>query len=377
MHKLSLDEVKAFVKSNSDCELISGHYEGMHSPLKFRCKCGNEFTASFSNFKFQNKRQCNECGRAINNQGQHRLTIEFIKSYVEQNSNCKLLSTEYKNSRIKLKFECHCGNEFETTFGNFKNGKKQCNKCGHIINISKQRLTLEEIKYKVELISDCKLLSKNYKNNQQKLKFQCGCGNIFETDLATFIYYNKRQCDNCSKKERSSKTRYSKTSLADYVKNNSNCELLDVQHITRNGKTICRLKLKCNCGEIFYTDKCDFDHYNKRRCDKCSHSQSRFECLTESYLKDNNIEFIRQKTFNGCKYKQSLFFDFYLPQYNTCIEVDGQFHFKETALGNDFSNQIKRDKVKDNFCKQNNIKLIRIPYWDIENIDNILKNALS
>ena len=39
--------------------------------------------------------------------------------------------------------------------------------------------------------------------------------------------------------------------------------------------------------------------------------------------------------------------------------------------------QHKRDKIKNDFCKLNNIYLLRIPYTEFENIENILKQAIN
>ena len=73
-------------------------------------------------------------------------------------------------------------------------------------------------------------------------------------------------------------------------------------------------------------------------------------------------------------------FDFYLPDYNTCIEYDGELHYKavdyfggDDALGNTKC----RDEIKTQYCKENNIKLIRIPYWEFDNIEEILNRELE
>ncbi|MCB2320474.1 hypothetical protein LGK98_06505 [Clostridium tagluense] len=66
-----------------------------------------------------------------------------------------------------------------------------------------------------------------------------------------------------------------------------------------------------------------------------------------------------------------------MPQYNTCIEYDGEMHYKETTLGNKLKQQQLHDKIKNNYCKDNNINLIRIPYWEKNNIEQILKSALA
>lgn len=64
-------------------------------------------------------------------------------------------------------------------------------------------------------------------------------------------------------------------------------------------------------------------------------------------------------------------FDFYLPDYNCCIEYDGISHYKPNEYGSwNTEESVKdtqyRDKVKDDYCSTHNIKMIRIPYWDYD-----------
>ena len=85
-----------------------------------------------------------------------------------------------------------------------------------------------------------------------------------------------------------------------------------------------------------------------------------------------------QKTFKGCKFIRLLRFDFYLPDYNMCIEYDGAQHYgiKINIYDMDFDIIKKRDNIKNNFCQTNKIKLLRVPYWKFKNIDKILKEEI-
>jgi very-short-patch-repair endonuclease len=100
------------------------------------------------------------------------------------------------------------------------------------------------------------------------------------------------------------------------------------------------------------------------------------------WLESKNIEYIPEKTFVGCKNILNLYFDFYLPKYNLCIEYDGEQHFPFRNFGKFFGGKegyakiVKNDAIKTNYCKDNNINLLRIPYWNIENIDIILENTI-
>ena len=89
--------------------------------------------------------------------------------------------------------------------------------------------------------------------------------------------------------------------------------------------------------------------------------------------------FITQKKFNNCRNKLPLPFDFYLPNYNICIEFDGIQHFKSNFYwGGDkqFLKTSENDKIKNNFCKRNNIKLERISYKKFNQIEKIITKLI-
>jgi len=72
-------------------------------------------------------------------------------------------------------------------------------------------------------------------------------------------------------------------------------------------------------------------------------------------------------------------FDFYLPNNNLCIEYDGEFHFHEYEhIPKEKFNTLQlHDKIKNEYCKQNNIKLLRIPYTQFDNIEFLINQELS
>ena len=104
----------------------------------------------------------------------------------------------------------------------------------------------------------------------------------------------------------------------------------------------------------------------------------KFDIRPSSYfLLNNNIIFVYQKTFSNCKFKRNLVFDFYLPEQNICIEYDGAQHFKINKHFGGIESlklQQKKDEIKNEYCKNNNINLIRIKYN--ENVENELNKKI-
>ena len=75
-----------------------------------------------------------------------------------------------------------------------------------------------------------------------------------------------------------------------------------------------------------------------------------------------------------------MLFDFYLPNFNLCIEYDGLQHFKSVKYWGGiegFKKLKKHDKIKNKFCKSNNIKLLRIKYTKFNKIEEILTKFLK
>ena len=114
-------------------------------------------------------------------------------------------------------------------------------------------------------------------------------------------------------------------------------------------------------------------------CSKCQ-NRSIGERAVSKFFEDSNITYVSQYRFEDCKNIRTLPFDFYLPDYNTCIEYDGELHYKAVDYfgGDDALRNTKcRDEIKTQYCKENNIKLIRIPYWEFDNIEEILNKELE
>ena len=113
-------------------------------------------------------------------------------------------------------------------------------------------------------------------------------------------------------------------------------------------------------------------------CSSCGKKSNGEECISR-YLISNKIEYIKQKSFEGCVYKNKMQFDFFLPDFNLCIEFDGIQHFRPIEYFggiNALNAQINKDNIKNKFCYNNNIKLIRIPYYEYDNIEKILNLEL-
>jgi hypothetical protein len=102
---------------------------------------------------------------------------------------------------------------------------------------------------------------------------------------------------------------------------------------------------------------------NGHGCPACKESKGEREI--RNYLNKNLINFIPQYKIKECKHIKVLPFDFYLPDYNLCIEYQGIQHYelvKYFGGEKDFKLRLIKDKIKMEYCKNNNIPLLIIKY---------------
>lgn len=141
-------------------------------------------------------------------------------------------------------------------------------------------------------------------------------------------------------------------------------------------------KCQCDCGNITEVPLSQLTRKHTLSCG-CRH-QSKWEMFIRDFLISLNIEFIQQKRFLDCtnqKCSDTLPFDFYLPNHNIIIEYDGEHHFQPVKGwgGEDkFKITQQNDCIKSNYCKTNNIILLRLPYtYTEEDIKKEILNILS
>lgn len=188
-----------------------------------------------------------------------------------------------------------------------------------------------------------------------------------------------KQCPDCSLKENNKRIAdIGKQSIKDLT--GQRFGKLTVLYMTekRNKRHVIWHCL-CDCGNEKDVSIVDLQRGHTL---SCGCLKSKGEQLISFLLKENNIIFEQQKTFKDCTNPENtnlLFFDFYLPDYNCCIEYDGKQHFKSIDFygGKEkFKRTQLLDSIKNEYCKNNNIKLIRIPFTDFDKIDieYLLKN---
>lgn len=237
-----------------------------------------------------------------------------------------------------------------------------------------KKLTTKEFQDRLnEIHGNQFTVMEEYINNETKIKIFCHkCNNIIEKRPAKMTGSSAEGCYICNghnyyktkgylQKEVDIKFPGEYKIIGDYVR-------------ARQPLTVQRLK----CGHVY--DISPDNLLRGKGCPGCGIRQSSYMNIVEAFLDKFKIVYIKEKIFNDCRYIRPLPFDYYLPNDNTCIEVDGEFHFPENTI---YINNpelydciVVRDSIKTQYCQDNGIKLIRLPYFEKDKFDEILYNNL-
>lgn len=271
---------------------------------------------------------------------------------------------EYVSNNTKVKIICPIHGLFEVRPNDHLSKKVGCSRCNNA-SISKSKNVAKTIIERFNIIHDNKYDYSliDYQGTDKKIQIICSIHGVFQqTPHHHLVGIGCQKCGNVYKptteefieqsiKIHKNKYDYSKVV---YVNNSTKIDII------------------CPIHGVFETRP--NDHLNKKSgCPICKSSKG--ELIIKEFLDNNGIKYIREKKFKDCKYKKTLPFDFYLPTKNICIEFDGEQHFNSISCfgGVDSFEKTKiRDKIKNDFCDNSNIKLIRVTKEDLHKLDKLL-----
>lgn len=206
---------------------------------------------------------------------------------------------------------------------------------------------------------------------------KCECGNYTVIDAQSFYNGSTKSCGCyatalhkklCSELGK-------KSNPKDYTNlYNPYYEFIERLDIKDNANSfIWRIKCR-NCGKEYQAVPVRLISPSRRRGSNpcpCWHNVSKGVLKIEDLLSTNGIEFEREKRFPNCLSPKGneLKFDFFIPHNSLLIEYDGEQHFQPTSFGDlitsaedKFLQYQEYDGIKDKYCLDHAIPLIRIPY---------------
>lgn len=200
-----------------------------------------------------------------------------------------------------------------------------------------------------------------FKNTNEKVIVTCPIHGDFPVNVGNHLY-RESGCPKCKSKNISDKKKYSQQQFIDLSKK-IHGNIYDYSEVEYDGS---KKPVNIICKDHGTFPQKPVDHLQGNGCPFCNESAG--EKIINEFLKNNNIKFNRQHKFPDCTNQMAppkcviLKFDFYLPDYNTVLEYDGVQHYKPSFGKKSFEITSRNDKIKNNYLKEKNIRLIRIPY---------------
>lgn len=290
-----------------------------------------------------------------------RLSQEEVQNRIDKahGKGVFIIKEEYVNRRTKtLTLHTKCGKTRKADTSSLTNGHG-CPYCSN--SLLKTQEQFEKEVY--ELVGEEYKVLSEYKGTHEVVTFKHNvCGNVFE--MAANAFLGGQRCPN---------ERYKRTAQSNMVPLD---EAKDLMHEATNGgyEIIGNYKglnprkngkadiLHRSCGNVFKVQPGRIIR-DESGCPKCS--ESRGERYVNDFLVENGFDFEREYRIKECRNIRPLPFDFAVfdnGDLKCLIEYDGEQHFKPKFGKKNFEKTLHNDAIKDKFCEENNIDLIKIPY---------------
>lgn len=285
---------------------------------------------------------------------------EEIKTFIE-NQNYIYLKTELRKDGRWILVKCKCGHEeYWVRWSNFTRGRR-CPKCKKE-NLRKNKELEEYVESR-----GYELLEVKYINKKKYIRIKCKEGHEWEIRYDSFKG-REQDCYECRERN---KTIRGEEEIGIYVENCGYKLLKSFKKEENSGRIITYIMIKCSKNHEWTTR---FHSFRQGvRCPYCNISKGEQKII--EWLIKNDIKYIYDNEYfkdlkgvNGGVLRP----DFIIEDKKIWIEYDGEFHFNKYYDEQNFEEIKIHDELKNEYAKKNNWKLIRIPYWDFDKIEEIL-----
>lgn len=202
------------------------------------------------------------------------------------------------------------------------------------------------------------------------------CGRKFEVRAIDFAI--RKRCPLCGLENTGSERRLSHERFLETLSRESRTNYKIISEY-KNSRT--PLKVKRNdCGHEFEMIPHDI-RTRPWQCPSCSLSKG--ERKIKLFLDENEVLYERQYSFSECQDKVALRFDFVVfnrdKTIKMLIEFDGRQHYEPIEGWGGFQSYLdirRRDLIKQQYCRNNGIRLVRVRYCEFDEINKMLKTLL-
>lgn len=333
----------------------------MNAKTKIKCvhnACGNLFLSRPNDFL--RGVGCPQC------YGTPRKTTDIFKKEVQELVGDEYeVRSEYIRGKDKVRmYHKVCQGEYEVIPNSFLSGVR-CSICDKYKKKTPE-MFVAEVK---ELVGDEYTVITDYTISKEPVRIRHNienCGKEYDVLPSKFLYGNR--CPHCV----AERLRVMKVITPEEYRQEVHNLVGDEYTVLEDYyNSITPLKMLHKiCGKTYYQTPLKFRI--GRRCHICRGSKGERE--VSKYLDEQRIKYIREYREDG------YFFDFYIPTHNLVIEYDGEQHFEAVNYFGGYEalkETQKRDRIKDRLAEKKGLKMVRIPYWEFENIEKIINELFG
>lgn len=334
-------------------------YIGANTSILHRCLIDSyEWKARPSNL-LNGACGCPRCSKRF-----RRTHDDYIKDVFLINSDIEVLE-EYIDMNTPILHKCKKHNiQWKISPGNILYQKCGCVECGKEKIGDKNSKTHEEYVKELKAVNLNVVVLGTYIDANTAILHKCLIDEYEWIAQPSNLLFGKG-CPKCAGNLKKSHDEY----ILELSKINSNIEAVE-KYVNAHTPILHRCKI-----DNYFWRVSPGSTLHGTGCPRCNESKG--ERSVQQWLESHNIIYESQKTFVDCRDKKVLPFDFYLPNNNIAIEYDGEQHFRPVEhFGGEesFERTVKHDKIKNEYCKNNGIYLLRIPYF--KDVEEELNNFL-
>ena len=355
-------------------EYIDGDLSCVNNKLTLKCKNGHNFTRTLNNLR-RGATYCSFCNDII---PISYWNLKTCQNWLDvEKEGYTIIDIENKDNKLKVKLQCpnklHL--PYWTDWNHIRHGKTGCKNC-YYDREGKTDWTLDKARTYLYKNGFTMINESEYKSCHSPVYCRDNIGFIYQVRIHFLL---RRDYGFSILKN----NKYAVHNIRLFLKlYRPDYEFIDSEYRGYNEKH----KWKYLGNQLPYDiDRIFEQTVGAMITSYCKHpfiSKSKLELQCQSVLDKYGLKYETQKTFDGCVGKVKLRFDFYL-KINTkeyCIETDGLQHDIPIKLFGgikEFEKRKKYDEIKNNYCLNNNIELIRIKQKEYKNMENILVEKLS
>lgn len=369
MSKATYEEVKATFEKHG-YTLLSKEYKAAAQNLEYICNKHKHRGVQL--IKYRNLTRNSRCPYCMYESGNPPKDFpEIIRKEATEEMDYEYLGMKIEKQQTRILFKCkkhpQAGIQ-ETPWSSIRDKKCSCGLCNGF-----GRTTNEFKKIIAEKLPNITVLGE-YQGAKKPIQCKCEIHNYIWNPKASNLLTGFG-CPKCG---------YVKSGLASRRSAEDRREELEAFHnkITfLHVPEVSTENVLCQCNECGKTWEALFGNMmkpnRKNKCPYCSASVGEIKIM--QFLDKFKFKYETQKRFSNCKDQFVLPFDFYLPEDNLLIEFDGEQHYHPILRGShkqsseeDFKLVQKHDLIKTEYCKKHNIPLLRVPYWERNDLEYFL-----